>query len=158
MGFYVILETDIEEHGMIRRIASKPDYDIENPDWLTTKPEWENAFIDRMKRAVERDKNHPSVIIWSMGNESGFGRNHMAMYEWIKRRDPSRPVHSEDATRLMLPEVSTNPERLKFKNYIDINSSMYPSPAWVEKYALDESEKKAAFSLRIFNGLLQRSG
>lgn len=74
MGFYVILETDIEEHGMIRRIASKPDYDIENPDWLTTKPEWENAFIDRMKRAVERDKNHPSVIIWSMGNESGFGR------------------------------------------------------------------------------------
>ncbi len=158
MGFYVILETDIEEHGMIRRIASKPDYDIENPDWLTTKPEWENAFIDRMKRAVERDKNHPSVIIWSMGNESGFGRNHMAMYEWIKRRDPSRPVHSEDATRLMLPEVSTNPERLKFKNYIDINSSMYPSPAWVEKYALDESEKKPLFLCEYSMGFCNGPG
>lgn len=156
MGFYVMLETDLEEHGMIRRIASKPDYDIENSDWPTNNPEWRDAFIDRIERAVQRDKNHTSVIFWSMGNESGFGPNHMAMYEWIKQHDTSRPVHSEDATRLALPEVSNNPERLKFDNYIDISSRMYPSPEWVEKYACDDSKTKplylCEYSMAFCNG------
>ncbi len=86
-GIYLIDEANIESHGM----GYRPD------ETLANRPEWKKAHLDRIIRMVERDKNHPSVIIWSMGNEAGDGTNFEAASEWIHRRDPSRPVHYERA-------------------------------------------------------------
>lgn len=89
-GLYVVDEANIESHGM--------GYD---PDkCLANQPEWEKAFIDRTERMFERDKNHPSVVIWSLGNETGEGCNFAATYQWIHANDRSqRPVHSEDGIK-----------------------------------------------------------
>jgi len=83
LGLYVVDEANIETHGMtpMRRIADDPM--------------WAGAFLERMTRMVSRDFNHPSIIIWSLGNESGYGAAHDAMYQWTKRTDPSRPVQYE---------------------------------------------------------------
>lgn len=86
-GLYVIDEANIESHGM----GYDPDKTLGND------PEWGAAHLDRAVSMVERDKNHPSIIIWSMGNEAGDGVNFHAVYEWIKKRDPSRPVQYERA-------------------------------------------------------------
>ena len=100
MGFYVMLETDIETHGFVRRHADIGyKFDVESTDWPCTNPDWKDAHVERMMRAVERDKNHSSVILWSTGNESGHGVNHIAMIEWAKKRDASRLIHCEDASR-----------------------------------------------------------
>ncbi|MFG0254146.1 MAG: glycoside hydrolase family 2 TIM barrel-domain containing protein, partial [Rhodopirellula sp. JB053] len=85
-GLYVVDEANIESHGM--------GYGKES---LAKNPSWRAAHLDRIKRMVERDKNHPSIIIWSLGNEAGNGSNFMAGYDWIKSRDPSRPVQYEQA-------------------------------------------------------------
>jgi len=90
-GLYLVDEANIEAHGS----------DPYNPEkTLADKPEWQEAFMDRTVRMVERDKNHPSVIVWSLSNETGYGQNFRDTYRWIKQRDPTRPVQSEDATRL----------------------------------------------------------
>lgn len=86
-GLYVIDEANIESHGM----GYNPDKTLGN------NPEWKAAHLDRTRRMVERDKNHPSVIIWSLGNEAGNGCNFVATYDWIKHRDISRPVQYERA-------------------------------------------------------------
>ncbi len=86
-GLYVIDEANIESHGM--------GYDPNTT--LGNNPAWKFAHLDRTERMVERDKNHPSIIIWSLGNEAGDGVNFEATYEWIKARDPSRPVQYEQA-------------------------------------------------------------
>jgi len=86
-GLYVIDEANIESHG----IGYNPEKTLAN------RPEWEKAHLDRIYSMVERDKNHPSVIIWSMGNEAGNGTNFEEAYLWIHSRDPSRPVHYERA-------------------------------------------------------------
>ena len=86
-GLYVIDEANIESHGM----GYDPDRTLGN------NPVWKNAHIDRTRRMLERDKNHPSVIIWSLGNEAGNGCNFQATYTWIKTRDLSRPVQYERA-------------------------------------------------------------
>jgi len=67
------------------------------PRSLAKDPEWGPAHLDRIVRMVERDKNHPSVIIWSLGNEAGDGVNFEEAYRWLKKRDPSRPVQYERA-------------------------------------------------------------
>ncbi|TQJ34341.1 glycoside hydrolase family 2 TIM barrel-domain containing protein [Arthrobacter sp. SLBN-122] len=86
LGFYVVLECDLETHGFHSAgWAQNPSDDRQ----------WEEALLDRMRRTVERDKNHPSVIMWSLGNEAGTGRNLAAMSRWTKDRDPSRPIHYE---------------------------------------------------------------
>lgn len=85
-GLYLVDETNIESHGM--------GYGRES---LAKDPAWGEAHLDRAKRMVERDKNYPSVVIWSLGNEAGNGVNFMANYDWIKQRDPSRPVQYEQA-------------------------------------------------------------
>jgi beta-galactosidase len=85
-GLYVIDECDLETHGFFVL------------DWRrnpSDEPQWKDAFVDRMRRTVERDKNHPSIIMWSLGNESGSGRNLSAMAAWARQRDPSRPLHYE---------------------------------------------------------------
>ncbi|MBL4828745.1 MAG: beta-galactosidase, partial [Aliivibrio sp.] len=83
MGLYVCDEANIETHGMfpMGRLASDPI--------------WMHAFMTRYSQMVERDKNHPSIILWSLGNESGHGSTHNAMYAWSKDFDPSRPVQYE---------------------------------------------------------------
>ncbi len=86
-GLYVVDEAFIEAHG----VGFDPDVTLGND------PAWRAAHLDRTARMVERDKNHPSVIIWSLGNESGDGVNFEATYAWVKERDPSRPVQYEMA-------------------------------------------------------------
>ncbi|MEJ6704086.1 MAG: beta-galactosidase [Pseudomonadales bacterium] len=83
LGLYVVDEANIETHGVtpMSRLADDPL--------------WANAFLERMIRMVSRDFNHPSIIIWSLGNESGYGAAHDAMYQWTKRVDPSRPIQYE---------------------------------------------------------------
>jgi beta-galactosidase/evolved beta-galactosidase subunit alpha len=85
-GLYVTAETDIECHGM--GLAG----DIHR---LSGSIMWEESYMDRMKRMVEAYKNHPSIVIWSLGNESGYGENHRKMAEWTRKRDPGRLIHYE---------------------------------------------------------------
>jgi len=86
-GIYLVDEANIESHGM----GYRPERTLGN------NPLWKKAHLDRTMRMVERDKNHPSVIIWSLGNEAGDGVNFEATYNWIKKRDPSRPIMYERA-------------------------------------------------------------
>ena len=83
VGMYVMDEADCETHGLRGTLASTPD--------------WHDAFMDRVVRMAERDKNYPSIIFWSLGNESGYGANHAAMSAWLHEFDPTRPVHYEGA-------------------------------------------------------------
>jgi beta-galactosidase len=85
LGLYVVAEADIESHAFI--------------DVLCNDPRYLNAWVDRAARLVRRDKNHVSVILWSLGNESGHGSNHDAEAGYIRRYDPSRPLHYEGAIR-----------------------------------------------------------
>lgn len=82
-GLYVVDEANIETHGQVPMSR------------LSNDPSWADAYLQRMIAMVERDKNHPSIIIWSLGNESGVGSNHAAMYQWTRYRDPSRPIQYE---------------------------------------------------------------
>ncbi len=82
-GLYVVDEANIETHGM------------QPMNRLSDDPQWFNAFSERVTRMVQRDRNHPSIIIWSLGNESGHGSTHDALYGWIKSSDPTRPVQYE---------------------------------------------------------------
>ncbi len=86
LGLWVILECDLETHGF------EPGGWVGNPG---DDPAWRDALLDRMERTVERDKNHPSIVLWSLGNESGTGANLVAMAAWVHHRDPGRPVHYE---------------------------------------------------------------
>lgn len=106
-GLYVVDEANIETHGMFPMGR------------LSADPSWSGAYMSRYTQMVERDKNHPSIIIWSLGNECGYGANHDAMYAWSKRFDPSRPVQYEgggsqtSATDIICPmyaRVDTNVE------------------------------------------------
>ncbi|MFF8970814.1 glycoside hydrolase family 2 TIM barrel-domain containing protein [Streptomyces sp. NPDC014995] len=85
LGFYVVDEADIESHDHAHEIADDPRY--------------LNAFVDRVSRMVLRDKNHPCVIVWSLGNESDYGAHHDAAAGWVRRHDPTRPVQYEGAAR-----------------------------------------------------------
>jgi len=114
-GLYVTDEANIESHGMYYGKYSL----AKNEDWI-------GAHIDRNMRMVERDKNHPSVIVWSMGNEAGDGINFTETYKKIKERDPSRPIHYE---RALLGENT------------DIFCPQYPSVVSLEKYASKKQSK-----------------
>lgn len=103
-GLYVMDEANIEIHH----------YGNHRKNRLMNDPAWKEVILDRIRRMVERDKNHPSIISWSFGNESGDGENARAAFEWVKRRDPSRPFHNEG---------STSNDGMN----ADINSFMYPS-------------------------------
>ena len=115
-GLYVVGEANIESHGM----GYHPDTTLGN------NPDWELAHVDRMRRMVERDKNHPSVIIWSMGNEAGNGVNFYAAYEWTKERDDTRPVQYERA----LQDWDT-----------DLYVPMYAGFRHLEEYAQSDPER-----------------
>ena len=114
-GLYLIDEANIESHGI--------GYDKDVT--LADKKEWAAAHLDRMKSMVERDKNHPSVIIWSLGNEAGDGHNFLNNYKWTKARDLTRPVQYERA------EHSTNTT----ERHTDIICPMYARIWQIEEYA-----------------------
>ena len=86
LGFWVVLECDLETHG------------FDAVGWTgnpSDDPDWREAYLDRIRRTVERDKNHPSIVMWSLGNEAGTGANLAAMSAWVHARDSGRPVHYE---------------------------------------------------------------
>ncbi|MEZ5082985.1 MAG: glycoside hydrolase family 2 TIM barrel-domain containing protein [Bacteroidales bacterium] len=114
-GLYVIDEANIESHGMGYGAKS-----------LAKNLTWQDAHLDRVQRMVERDKNHPSVIIWSMGNEAGDGPNFTACYQWIKENDSTRPVHYE---------------RAGLDENTDIYCPMYPSIGYIETYGKEKQSR-----------------
>ncbi|TLX71377.1 DUF4981 domain-containing protein [Labilibacter sediminis] len=117
-GIYLVDEGNIETHGF----GNKGD------NRLTCSPEWEHAYLDRVQRMVYRDRNHPSVIIWSMGNESGDGQNALSCYEWVSKTDSSRPYLYEGTTRK------------GGRNYADIYSRMYDRPEECAKVIRERSD------------------
>ena len=115
-GLYVIDEANIESHGM----GYHPDKTLGN------KPDWYVAHFTRIFRMVERDKNHPSIIMWSMGNEGGDGVNFVECSKWIRSRDPSRPVHYE---------------RAGDNDHVDIFSPMYTGVEWLKNWAKENHKR-----------------
>lgn len=125
MGFYVVDETDIEIHGYGPKIPCGA-YDPYNPTWPTDLPEWQEAMVERMRRMVERDKNHASIIMWSCGNESSYGKNHDAMIAWTKSKNMPQLVHYEGATCV------------DNKSDVDVVSYMYPTLEKMIEHAEDD--------------------
>lgn len=102
-GLWVIDECDFETHGFSNVGWRGNPTDSDDPRWVA-------ALLDRVGRMVERDKNHPSIIMWSMGNECGVGKNIGVMAEWVRKRDNSRPIHYENDRSC---------------EYVDVYSRMY---------------------------------
>ena len=146
MGFYVMLETDLETHGFFMRNTGEYAYDcLNNSEWPCNNPEWENAFLERIERAYDRDKNHTCIFSWSMGNESGYGENHRLMLEWTKKKDPRRLTHYEGASRM---SEETDCKGTAFEGCelnADLYSNMYPEIESVKKRLEDKAFKQPYF-------------
>lgn len=135
-GLYVCDETDLECHGI----------GIYNDDnRLTNNPEWTEAYLDRAERMLERDKNHPSIIMWSVGNESGPGINHKAECDYFHTRDGSRLVHAEDEARRAhnadMVAKAGKPvavDAAYYRSYYDVESRMYPAISLVLDYYMNK--------------------
>jgi beta-galactosidase len=141
MGFWVMDEADLECHGFEciadaaltteqrtmpfrqRQLLTRK----KAAEWTTDNPEWTAAYVDRAQQLVQRDQLHPSIIVWSLGNEAFFGRNFKAMYEWIKEFDDSRPIHYE---------ADIHAETM------DMFSRMYPPVDEIIAFAEDKSKTK----------------
>jgi beta-galactosidase len=121
-GLYIIGEANIESH----------DYGMSRNE-LAIDPKFREAHLDRMRRMVERDKNHPSIIIWSMGNESGTGETFIEGYQWIKGRDNSRPVHYDRAEGI--------PEYRNIR-HTDIIGWMYAPMSRVQREIIDKGSDR----------------
>jgi beta-galactosidase len=116
LGLYVVDEANLESNG----VSFHPDVTLAN------RPEWREAHLDRNRRMVLRDRNHPSVLIWSLGNEAGDGRNFEDAYRLVKELDPSRPVQYEMA--------DTRP-------HTDIFAPMYARVHVLEAYASEKRDR-----------------
>jgi len=126
LGLYVIDEADVESHDFMHELCQDTRYAA--------------AFLERAIRMVERDKNHPSIFAWSLGNESGYGPNFDAMAGWIRQRDPSRVVHYEGAVAVAgwnAGEAAT-----------DLVCPMYPTPEALVKWAENESALETGARVR----------
>ncbi len=145
-GLYMCDEADLECHGIGDAIYR------DNP-MITADQRWQEAYLDRAERMLERDKNHPSIIMWSVGNESGPGRNHEAMANYYKKRDPERLVHAEDESRRCFIINEQERKEGNFNNidpehyeaYYDIESRMYARLDIIEDYYLTDKTKKPFF-------------
>ncbi|MBO4327681.1 MAG: DUF4981 domain-containing protein [Clostridia bacterium] len=124
-GFYVVAETDLETHGTA---LGSIDAGCDTSRMLTEDPAWRGAYIDRMERMVEHEKNHASIIFWSLGNEAFYGDNHRAMVKWTRNRDDSRLIHYEGGADA--PEL-------------DMFSRMYSDTNFVKNYCEGQLEKAA---------------
>jgi beta-galactosidase len=122
-GLYLVDETNVEIHGMGASLQGNFDTTV-HPAYL---PLWAPSITERFHLLVERDKNHPSVIIWSLGNECGNGKVFHEGYKWIKQRDKTRPVQFEQAGE----DWNT-----------DIVCPMYPAINYMKRYAADSTKTR----------------
>ncbi len=145
LGLYVVLECDNEAHGILRRKANiSYSYDMEKDAWPMNHPDWRNEHVTRMERAYMRDRNHASIIMWSVGNECGFGENGIAMVEYLRGVDKERLVHSESASGLGMHE------------HTDVFSRMYPDlkelQNWLDQKTFDIPVYLCEYSHAMGNG------
>lgn len=108
-GLYIIDEANIEAHGVMIYTPA-PDYGHKATSPVATETEWRDMLKYRVKNMLERDRNHPCIVTWSLGNESGGGENFDYLYHWLKEQDPTRPVQYETCY---------------LDNYTDIVAPMY---------------------------------
>lgn len=141
LGFWVMDEADLECHGLDtihERSLPIAEQALSFEEkkaitygragkWLSDNKEWEEAYVDRARQLVHRDKNHPSIIMWSLGNEAFYGQNFQSMYDFIKTVDSSRPIHYEGDF-----EAQT----------VDMFSMMYPTLEIMENFAKNFDGKK----------------
>lgn len=146
-GLYVLEEADVETHGVIQAHDEGLPY-TEMYDRLASDERLRTATIRRAAEMVERDKNRPSVVIWSLGNESGYGDNFELASREVRRRD-SRPVHYERIAnwapkdKYAIDDCIAGHEEAYYSDAVDFISRMYPAYHWVEEYYLkDESETR----------------
>ncbi|MFY0598103.1 MAG: DUF4981 domain-containing protein [Cyclobacteriaceae bacterium] len=147
-GVYVMDETNLETHG----------YRGE----LTNKSEYAYAFLDRAFRMVERDKNHPSIVFWSLGNESGTGPNHALMSGWIKDYDPTRPIHYEGAQGDPNHPAYVRIDRMKkgYPNinakdpdYVDVVSRMYATADQMVELAMNPYDNRPIINCEFMHAM-----
>ena len=132
-GLYVVDEADLECHGVV---------EFETYDYIATNPIWEKQFVDRGVRMIERDFNHPCIVMWSLGNEAGYGCNHVAMAAAMRKLDLSRPIHYE---------------RDEKAQTADVFSMMYDGLEWTEKN-LKEHKDKPYFQCEYAHAMGQGPG
>ena len=124
-GLFVLAETDLECHGFAC---------VGDISRITDDPAWQVAYVDRIERHVMAQRNHPSIVMWSLGNESGYGVNIPAMYRRCRELDPTRPVHyEEDRDADVVDVVSTMYSRVSQLN--DFGEHPHPKPRIVCEYA-----------------------
>ncbi|WP_238899219.1 glycoside hydrolase family 2 TIM barrel-domain containing protein [Clostridium sp. YIM B02500] len=141
-GIYLIDETNLESHGSWQKMGQiEPSWNV--PGSL---PQWQAAVLDRASSMVERDKNHPSVLIWSCGNESYAGEDIYQMSEYFRKKDPSRLVHYEGVTRCR-----------EFDDTSDMESRMYAKAAEIEEY-LNDNPKKPYISCEYMHSMGNSTG
>lgn len=163
-GLYVIDEADLECHAVYNKLAHDP--------------QWTTAFVDRGQRLVGRDKNHPCVIFWSLGNESGYGPNHDAMAGWIRGYDPSRPIHYEGAISQYSALLNATEQPVQADEHIpgaeqeigrrlgwqqgfrasDVVSPMYPSVDHIIAYAQDPANTRPLFMCEYAHSMGNSTG
>lgn len=124
-GLFVMAETDVESHGFAN---------VGDISRITDDPQWENVYVERIVRHIHAQKNHPSIIIWSLGNESGYGCNIRAMYHAAKALDDTRLVHyEEDRDAEVVDIISTMYTRVPLMN--EFGEYPHPKPRIICEYA-----------------------
>ncbi len=160
LGLYIVDESDIETHGFIDTPIQKGLQLQEGTDgvtftrpadqetdthtswsYLSDHPDWTQAYVDRANQMFQRDKNHPCILFWSLGNESGFGQNQRAMAEFLRANDDTRIIHYEGAHNDYTGSIA------EMARYSDIKSHMYLWPKDCEKYCADKkiADKRPLF-------------
>ena len=137
LGFYVIDEADNESHGTEEIYANYTGWEEYAKNWnklIANNPVFTEATVDRTQRCVERDKNRPSVVIWSMGNECAYGCTFEAALKWTKEFDPTRLTHYESARYV------DDPKKYDYSN-LDLYSRMYPSLEEIKKELVEYGDK-----------------
>ena len=132
-GLYVIDEADIECHGVVC---------FESYDFIAKQPVWEKQFVSRGVRMVQRDRNHPCIAMWSLGNESGYGCNHVAMAAAMRAIDASRPIHYE---------------RDEHAETADVLSRMYADLKWMQEL-VEQKPQKPFFQCEYAHAMGQGPG
>lgn len=125
-GMYLVDECDVESHGAEYALGLRTNAAAKS---LVDNPQWLPSMMDRMVRMVERDKNAPCVIMWSLGNEAQLGQNHREMSKWTKARGDDRLIHYE---RAIYADKEYGEKQLPADPCVDVISRMYPSPCHVE--------------------------
>ena len=161
-GLYVVDEANVEGHALYNHLPNDPA--------------WTTAFLERGQRMVQRDKNHPSIIMWSLGNESGYGPNHDAMAGWIRGYDPTRPIVYEGATSQFTQMVkregqvlhrrppAAEEENLRRAGWqlgalaTDVFATMYPSVEHIVAYAQDPANTRPLLMIEYAHSMGNGTG